>query len=115
MDKTKAIIIVILCTFLTSLGQLLIKYGANKLSFQNLLTIFSFELISGILVYGLAAVLFIGVLRRVDLSMVYPIIGTSFIWVAILSYIFLRESMNILKISGIFIIVLGVALIGRSS
>jgi len=114
MDKTKAIIIVILCTLLTSLGQLLIKFGVNKLSFSNLITILNIHLILGILVYGFAAVLFIGVLRKVDLSLVYPIIGTSFVWVSILSYIFLKETINLFKISGILVIILGVALIGRS-
>ena len=114
MDKSKAMIIIILCTLLTSLGQLLIKFGVNKLDFKDLFTIFSYELTGGILVYGLAAVLFIGVLRKVDLSLVYPIIGTSFIWVTILSYFFLQESVNIFKISGIALVVFGVALIGRS-
>lgn len=114
MDKKKVVIIVLLCTLLTSLGQLLIKFGVNNISFDNLITALNINLIGGILVYGLAAVIFIGVLRRADLSLVYPIIGTSFIWVAMLSYIFLKETMNVLKISGILVIVFGVAMIGRS-
>lgn len=115
MNKNHAIIIVVLCTLLISLGQILIKFGVNKISFDNIFSLLNINLISGILVYVFAGVLFIGVLRKADLSLVYPIVGTSFIWVTILSYYFLNESINALKISGIFVIVLGVALIGRSS
>ena len=48
-----------------------------------------------------------------ELSMLYPIIALTYVWVTLLSYAVLSERPNIYKNVGIGIIVVGVAVLGR--
>jgi drug/metabolite transporter (DMT)-like permease len=54
-------------------------------------------------------------LKHGELSLLYPIISLSYVWVAILSVLLFHEAMNGLKIAGICVIVTGVAILGRGS
>ncbi|MFC1690540.1 EamA family transporter [Nanoarchaeota archaeon] len=113
-NKTRpfAILIVLLCTLLTSLGQLFLKFGANKLSLSFYAIIMNYNLIIGCFFYGMGAILLIVALKYGELSVLYPFIALSFIWVSILSMIFLSEIMTTGKWVGIAVIVVGVSLIG---
>jgi drug/metabolite transporter (DMT)-like permease len=113
--KTKpwAIFLVIFCTLLTASGQIFLKKGANILFTTSILT--NFNLFVGLTFYCTAAVLLIIALKYGELSVLYPIIATSFIWVAILSKIFLGEIISPLKIVAIALIIVGVCFIGRGS
>src|SRR3989344_4346863 len=95
MKKTTAIIIVLLSTLLTSIGQLFFKFGANKLSLENLFS--NYLLFIGIILYIVALVIFILALKNNELSLLYPLYATSYIWVSLLSMFFLNETMNIFK------------------
>ena len=52
-------------------------------------------------------------LREGELSMLYPIISLTYVWVTLLSYTVLGERPNAFKIAGIVVIVIGVAVLGR--
>ena len=54
-------------------------------------------------------------LKHGELSLLYPIISLSYVWVAILSVLIFHETMNALKIAGICVIMIGVAVLGRGS
>ena len=114
-EKTLAIIIVVLCTLLTSLGQLFLKFGSARLSFNLYELITNYWLIGGMILYGSGAILLIFALKFGELSVVYPIISLSFIWVTLLSVRFLNEEMGIIKLGGIAFILLGVSFIGVGS
>lgn len=60
--------------------------------------------------------LFIGIvaLRFGDLSVLYPLSSTTYIWVTLLSKYKLKENINFFKILGIGSIIFGVYLIGLS-
>ena len=60
------------------------------------------------------AFLLILALRDGELSMLYPIIALTYVWVNILSMYFFNEHMNIWKASGIALVIGGVALLGRA-
>ena len=111
-EKTIAIIIVVLCTILTSSGQLFLKLGSNNLSLDIFNLIQNYWLLAGIVLYGMGAILFIIALKFGELSVVYPIISLSFVWVTLLSSLFLNEELTSLKFSGIPLILIGVCLIG---
>lgn len=108
---SSAIVIVIFCTIFTSLAQLFLKFGADKLelSFVGLIT--NLFLILGCVFYGIGAIILVLALKYGDLSVVYPFISLSFIWVALLSMIFLRESLALLQWVGILIIITGVSFV----
>lgn len=115
MTKTWAILLVLFSTLLTSSGQLLIKAGAGNvtLSFISILT--DYPLIIGIFLYAVSAVLLLIALRHGELSVLYPVIATSYIWVSLLSPIFFQEELNHFKWLGIMLIIVGVSLIGFGS
>jgi len=110
----KAIILVILCTLLTSSGQVVWKYASNNISSVN--SIFhNWPLLIGYLLYGLGAIILIGSLKYGDLSILYPFIALSFVWVNIASILLFGEHVNLLNWLGILAILLGVGLVGKGS
>ena len=51
-------------------------------------------------------------LRGGDLSVLYPLIALSYVWVSILSQFILHDNMNFLKWAGVVSIIVGVSFIG---
>ena len=113
--KLWAIGAVLFCTLLTSTAQIFYKFAAEKLSFNVLSIITNFNLLMGMLLYAVVGILLILSLRGGEVSVLYPIIATSYIWVSFLSIHFLNESMNLYKWLGVFTIVAGIVLIGYGS
>ena len=54
-------------------------------------------------------------LRGGEVSVLFPIIATSYIWVSFLSVFFLGEKMSFFRWLGVVSIVLGISLIGYGS
>ena len=115
--KTKlwAMGMVLFCTLLTSTAQLFYKFGAEQLEFNLPSIITNLPLLMGILLYAIGGVLLIISFRGGEVSVLYPIIATSYIWVSFLSIYFLDESMNVFKWAGVFTIMSGIILIGYGS
>jgi uncharacterized membrane protein len=61
------------------------------------------------------AVLLILALKDGQLSILYPIISLSYVWVNLLSMYFFHEHMNFWKAFGIVLIIGGVGLLGKVS
>ena len=113
MTPLRAIILVVFCTIFTSIGQLLLKIGANRLQLDFFSLITNYPLILGFVSYAIGTVLLIMALKLGELSVLYPFISLGFIWVSILSIAFLEEIMTGGKWLAIILIILGVSLIGR--
>lgn len=115
--KTKlwAIGLMFLTTLLTSAAQIFYKFGAAKLNFNLLEQLTNYPLIIGMALYIIGAFFVIISFRGGDVSVLYPIVATSYIWVSFLSIYFLNEVMNIFKWAGIFVIFFGIVLIGYGS
>ncbi len=73
----------------------------------------NYSLIFGYVLYGINTLLLVLALREGELSMLYPIIALTYVWVTLLSYMLLSEKSNLCKNLGIAAIVLGVAVLGR--
>ena len=110
-----AVLLVAFCTLLTAAGQLFYKLAADSLVFTPMGIITNYYLWIGGIIYGTSALLFIVALRGGDLSVLYPVVALSFIWVILLSRFFLHESIPGLKIGGIVFILGGIWLIGIGS
>lgn len=116
MDKNLklGILIMLLCTFFTAAGQLFFKYSSE--SFQwNLSLLTNYNLLLGFFLYGLGALLLIIALKFGDLSVIYPIVSLTFIWVMLISVWFLGEKITNFKIGAVIFIIFGVILIARGS
>jgi uncharacterized membrane protein len=105
--------IVILSTFVTAFSPILLKLGAHKVKSLKE-AIFNKNIVIGISLYAISYVIVIPALKYGDLSVLYPFVSLSYVWVALLSVKFLKERMSMGKWVGIFLIVLGVSLIGLS-
>jgi len=66
----------------------------------------------GFLCYGISLILFIIALTGGEVSVLYPMVSISYIWVAFLSMKLLNEKMNLYKWMGILFIIFGVSMIG---
>jgi len=71
-------------------------------------------LFTGYSLYGISAVLLILALRHAELSILYPVLSLTYVWVAVLSVVVFHEAMPPLRILGIATVVMGVAILGRS-
>ena len=63
--------------------------------------------------YAVSTGLLILALRRGQLSLLYPVISLTYVWVTILSMLIFSETLNIYKAVGLAVVVAGVAIIGR--
>lgn len=108
-----AVFLVLSATLLTSTGQLFYKLGIGSLSLASLMN--NYLLLLGLFLYIIAMFLILIALKYGELSVLYPVIAMSYVWVALLSIFFLGEPMSFFKWSGVFAIVAGIALIGAGS
>jgi len=111
--KRWAIGLVIVCTLFTSFAQIFYKFGADRLSFDIFSIITNWPIIIGIILYGTAAVLLIIALSAGEVSVLYPIIATSYIWVSLLSMYFFGEVINLYKWIGMIFIFFGVIMVAK--
>jgi drug/metabolite transporter (DMT)-like permease len=116
--RRRAVLIVIACTLIGATAQVLIKLGASRLEHNGLVAtaigIFTIPtLFAGYFLYGIFTVLLVYALRDAELSILYPVIALSYVWVTLASVLIFHETMNLPKALGVAIIVLGVAVLGR--
>ncbi len=106
-------------TVIQVIGQLLIKAGTEQLPpdptlAQTAMGMFTIlPLFAGYACYGMFTVVMVLALRHGELSMTFPILALSYVWVAGASALWLHESLNFAKIAGVAVIVGGVAVLGR--
>jgi drug/metabolite transporter (DMT)-like permease len=115
-------LLILLDITLVVAGQFCMKFGINKVgSFTSmamakfLLKAFTSPLILlGVAFYAISAVIWIIILSKVDLSFAYPMLSIGYVLVLIISWAFLGESINVIKVLGIIFICLGIVFIFRS-
>jgi drug/metabolite transporter (DMT)-like permease len=106
--------LVFCCTVIGAAAQLLLKTGANQLSHPNPLGMLTnWSLLAGLSLYGISTVLLVLALRDSELSLLWPVIALTYVWVTLLSVVVFHERVVPVKLAGIAIIVAGVAVLGR--
>ena len=100
-----AIAMIVLGSVFGAVAQLMWKQGVDPLQF--------FKLIFGGFLYVCAMVLYLVALRSLPLSVAYPIVATTYIWIMLLSVMYLKEAFTVSKLAGTCGIVLSVYLIAR--
>ena len=111
----KILLLTALAAFIGSIGQLEFKQGADNLQFDIKLLLTNYHLIIAIAVYCVSTVLYVYALNKENLSILYPIVATSYIWTLMFSKIFLKEPVGLTSWAGVFFILLGVALIATQA
>lgn len=106
---------------LGAVGQFLMKLGAVKLQpgggatglIRQVLT--TPELITGLICFGSSFLLWIFVLRKLDLSTAYPLVSLSYIIVTLLAVFVLHEAWTLPKLMGLVLIISGVMVLNLGS
>jgi len=110
-----AIGLVIFGAFIGSLGPIMLKKAAAANIHFNLSSLKNKYFVFGILIYGIATLMFFPAVKVSDLSVIYPFVSTNYIWVSLLSVKMLKEKMSKWKWFGIVLILIGISLIGLGS
>ena len=109
----QSLFLVFLCTLFGVAAQYYIKIGASGLSSNRLMDIVTNPyLVGGYSLYGLSTVFLTLALRDGELSLLYPVISLTYVWVTILSVTVFHETMSAVKLTGIGLICTGVGLLG---
>lgn len=111
----KALFMIIIVTVLVSIAQVMYKFGIPKLSLSLNGILFNYFVIGGLIIYAIGAAILLLALQKDDLSTLYPIIATGYIWVMLMSNWFFNEELNYLKWLGVLTIVIGVSFVGFGS
>ena len=116
--RRRALLIVVGCTLIGAAAQVLIKFGANRLTHPGFWgaivgMITNPPLFAGYCLYGVFTALMVYALRDGELSILFPLIALQYVWVSILSVVIFHESMSPLKAFGVVVIVAGVGVLGR--
>jgi len=111
--RRRSTIVVAVCTVLGAIAQILFKLAVRHLVLTPVGLLTNVPLIAGCAFYGLFTIAMVLALREGELSMLYPIIALTYVWVTLGTYWLLHETPNIYKNAGIVTIVLGVAILGR--
>jgi drug/metabolite transporter (DMT)-like permease len=117
---SQSLMLVFCCTLFGGAAQYLFKRSTThamltmangSVNWMSLLT--NYPLWIGLACYGVSTLLMILALRDGELSLLYPVISLTYIWVIFLSVLVLHEPLTAWKIAGVALICLGVALLGR--
>lgn len=118
-QRRKAIYAIAAAAIIQVIGQLLIKRGAAQLgpdptmftTALGMLTIPS--LFAGYACYALFTVIMVLALKHAELSLLYPIMAMTYVWLPLISVLWFGEAINVPIIAGIVVITMGVAVLGR--
>ena len=115
IKNLRSIIFVLISTLFVSVAQMFWKFASQQFSFTFQGIFLNLHLYLGFFIYGFALVLLLIALKEGDLSVVYPILGTSYMWVLFIARFFFKEYVSLTNLIGVFIIILGVIFITQGN
>ena len=115
--RRRAVWLVVFCTFLVAVAQILMKSGADSAkTHPGLIGIVTNPvLVVGYGLYAVVTVLIVVAFKDGELSVLYPILSLSYLWVAVLSFFIFHDTLNAYKVIGVTVIMCGVAVLGRGA
>lgn len=118
------VMMIVLAIVLGVAGQLLFKEGISKVDVTinglgeavgSIWRIFTNPVIFlGLVCYGVSTIFWVLILKEKDLSLVYPMLASSYVIILLASWLIRHEAVSPLRWAGALIITLGVILISRS-
>lgn len=117
-----ALILVSVC--MSAIAQILLKGGMSSvavqralseaLSFRTFLSVFTnVAVLSGLLVYFGAALLWLLVLSKVEVSVAYPFVALGFVLTAVMGHLLFGEVLTSGRVVGILLVCAGVWVLAR--
>lgn len=126
--STLLLLLVLVAVILASFGQISMKYGMNLVGplvtpgnpgITMLLglgrAVFTPFVLLGLGLYAVSAGFWLVVLKQAQqLSYVYPMIASTYVFVLFLSWLLLHEQLPAVRIAGVVLICIGVVFVARS-
>jgi drug/metabolite transporter (DMT)-like permease len=115
--RRRAVWLVVFCTFIVAVAQILMKSGADyaKVHPGPIGIVTNPVLVVGYGLYAVVTVLIVVAFKDGELSVLYPILSLSYLWVAVLSFFIFHDTLNAYKLIGVSVIMCGVAVLGRGT
>ena len=114
MTRLYSLLLTMLCVLFIAFGQVLFKMAAIRSQVDSdasaLERWFNLPLLFALIIYGVATLLWIWILRSVALNIAYPLFALAFLIVPLLAYFFLNEPLSVRQLIGGAIVVIGVAI-----
>jgi multidrug transporter EmrE-like cation transporter len=111
----RSVLLVFFCTLIGAAAQVFFKLGAAAIARPTPLQILSNpSLLLGYCLYAVSTGLLVLALRKGQLSLLYPVISLTYVWVTMLSMMIFQETLNMPKAVGLAVIIAGVAVLGRN-
>ena len=85
MNSFWPVLLAMVCALAGSAGQLFFKTGSASVGASLSSWLVNWRVMTGFFLYGVSAVGFIIALKHGRLSLLYPVIATSYVWVTLLS------------------------------
>jgi multidrug transporter EmrE-like cation transporter len=110
---------------LSAVAQIILKLGMSSATVKQALAgqsapgmvltvLLNPVVLTGLVLYGVAAMVWLGVLARAEVSQAYPFVGLGFVLTALVGYFLFGDNMSALRIGGTFLVIAGIFLIARS-
>ena len=98
-------------------GQMLWKQGMLNYTYTGIINLIKFAftpyIFIGLIVYGLATIIWLYLLKTAEFSLIYPLQSLAYIIGVIAACIIFKENVSIIRWTGIAIIFLGVILVAK--
>ena len=112
----RSVLLVFFCTLIGASAQVFFKLGATAIARPTPIQILTNpSLLFGYCLYGVSTILLVLALRKGQLSLLYPVIALTYVWVTLLSIMIFHETLNVFKAVGLAVIVAGVAVLGKDA
>jgi drug/metabolite transporter (DMT)-like permease len=118
MNIYLVIFLTLVAAMFTSFSQLLFKRGLHKRLnsvMEILKTLLNKNIIIGLCGYAISFTLYLIALQKSQLSVVFPIFASSFIFVTIISAVVLKERVGAYRVAGVVLIFIGIAIVALSA
>ena len=106
ITNKQAFLLILLTTVFTTIAQAFLKTALNSTPLNW------FLLVIGASLYVIGAGVMILAFKGGDVSLLYPVIATSQLWVTLISHYWFHESVHLLRWIGVFVILAGITIIG---
>jgi drug/metabolite transporter (DMT)-like permease len=113
------IVMILASVVLGIVGQVSLKKGmmlsgSTGLTLSLIKVIFTPYIFLGLVLYGVAMLLWLSILSRVELSYAYPLLSLSYAFIILASWLIFKEHISLLRLMGVLFICLGVIMVGKS-
>ena len=124
MTRT-ALMLILLSVTITACAQIVLKAGMGGASVQRAIAagpgmrmVLAIALdplvVGGLVLYFVAAAVWLFVLSQVEVSLAYPFVALGFVLTAVAGHLLFHEALSPTRIAGILLVCGGVALLARS-